>query len=199
MAKTIILLEYQNDFLDKAGKWYSLIQSDNNELFLKKSAQLLNLARQHCLDIIHVPLVCNHDAHASYGVLDTVFQSGAFKRGTWGQAFIEQMGPIGNEHVLQGKSGLSAFSGTDLEAILNKKESRSIMVAGLLTNICIESTIRDAYDRGFDVTAIEDCMHGTTNEAHCYATQSTLPSFAKIMSLETVSLSLVTEMTNVSH
>jgi ureidoacrylate peracid hydrolase len=64
------------------------------------------------------------------------------------------------------KHRYSAFVGTDLEQVLRAIGARSVIMTGEATNVCVESTARDAYMRDFFVAFLSDCTASTSQEAH---------------------------------
>ncbi|HWM70005.1 MAG TPA: isochorismatase family cysteine hydrolase [Steroidobacteraceae bacterium] len=81
-------------------------------------------------------------------------------RGEAGHAIIEELAPLGDETVID-KPGFGAFYATDLELILRTAGIASITLAGVTTDICVHSTLREAVDRGFDCTTVADaCAAG---------------------------------------
>lgn len=79
----------------------------------------------------------------------------AFAPGQPGHDFKPEVMPIEGERVIQ-KHGYSAFIGTDLESMLRDQGIRSLVVAGMTSNQCVESTVRMAGDLGFDVVVAGD-------------------------------------------
>ena len=189
--QSILFLEYQNDFLGKEGILSPMIQEGSGAGFLDRSTDLLAFSRQNEVPVFHVPLVNTDEPINTYGILDTVANSGAFKPGSWGHSFIPEMTPIETETIIQNKSGISAFQGTQLDEHLQEHDITDLYIAGLLTHICIESTVRDAYDRGYNVTVIKDAVTSIDATAHQHSLESTLPLFAKISSTEDVKSTLL--------
>ena len=56
--------------------------------------------------------------------------------------------PRKGDVVVKGKRGLDGFPGTDLESTLVKKKIETVVLSGFLTNCCVESTMRTAYEKG---------------------------------------------------
>jgi nicotinamidase-related amidase len=84
--------------------------------------------------------------------------------GTIGQQIIDEIRPQQNETVIK-KFRSSAFVGTGLDLILRSNSIRSIIVTGLFTEGCVESTCRDASNEYFVVLA-EDCVDSDRKELH---------------------------------
>jgi nicotinamidase-related amidase len=56
-----------------------------------------------------------------------------------------------------------------------------VALAGFLTNCCVESTMRSAYERGYEVITLTDCVAGTSMEEHANAITYDYPMFSKPM------------------
>merc|ERR1712193_395470 len=75
-----------------------------------------------------------------------------------------QMKPKEGDVVIKGKKGLDAFPNTTLEAELVAKGIETVVLCGFLTNCCVESTMRTAYEKGFNVITLTDCCATTSDE-----------------------------------
>ncbi|WP_020521683.1 isochorismatase family protein [Catelliglobosispora koreensis] len=84
--------------------------------------------------------------------------------------------------VIVVKHSWGAFYGTDLDAELRKRDIKRIVIAGIATNMGVESTARAADDHGYDVTFAEDAMSGLDGDAHRFAVEYV---FAKLGTVTT--------------
>lgn len=84
--------------------------------------------------------------------------------GTWGAGFFE-LSPAAGEAVIN-KHCFSAFIGTGLERRLNAAGIRTVVLTGVQTNVCIESSLRDAASLGFHVVIAADCVASHTPALH---------------------------------
>ena len=84
--------------------------------------------------------------------------------GTWGAEFYK-VSPGPNDAVVT-KHRYSAFIGTDLEMTLRTLRRDSMLVTGTVTNVCVESTCREAFMREFNVVLVDDCSGATDRAAH---------------------------------
>ena len=66
--------------------------------------------------------------------------------------------------VVNGKRGLDGFPGTDLEEKLKANGIETVVICGFLTNCCVESTMRTAYEKGFNVITLTDVCAATSEE-----------------------------------
>lgn len=77
-------------------------------------------------------------------------------RGEYGHGIVDELEPQGNEVVLD-KPGKGSFYQTDLESILRNRGIKSLLITGVTTHVCVQSTIREANDRGYECLMLEDC------------------------------------------
>ncbi|MCB4823842.1 isochorismatase family protein [Roseicella aerolata] len=75
--------------------------------------------------------------------------------GTWDHEILPELAPEPGDIVVA-KSRYSGFAGTGLEQILQARRVRTLLVIGVATNVCVESTIRDAYHREFFPVMVAD-------------------------------------------
>ncbi|MFN8524666.1 MAG: isochorismatase family cysteine hydrolase [Chloroflexota bacterium] len=86
------------------------------------------------------------------------------QEGSWG-AGLYQVEPAAGEPVVT-KHRYSAFVDTDLELILRSRGITSVVLTGVATNVCVESTARDAYMRDYHVVFVDDCSAAYSAEKH---------------------------------
>lgn len=82
--------------------------------------------------------------------------------GSWDEEIIEELKPLAavNPSFVIRKHRFGAFYETRLEMLLKMLGTQTLFVTGTTTNACVETTIREAYLRDFDVVAIRDCIAG---------------------------------------
>ena len=85
-----------------------------------------------------------------------------FPKGSWEAKVIDAVGPEPNDIVIP-KTASGIFNSTNIEYVLRNLGIEYLIIYGVCTDQCVEGAIRDAADRGFLVTQIEDCC--ATNEA----------------------------------
>lgn len=91
----------------------------------------------------------------------------ACQPGSWDAEFVEELHPLiaPAAHVLE-KHRWSAFYGTRLDPLLRVLGTRLLIICGTTTNACIDTTVRDAYMRDFDVVVPRDCVAGVRQDWH---------------------------------
>ena len=86
-------------------------------------------------------------------------------RGSRGHAIIPELAPAVGEVVLD-KPGKDSFYATDLETILRARGITQLVVTGVTTEVCVQSTVRAANDRGFECLILSDCTASYFPEFH---------------------------------
>jgi nicotinamidase-related amidase len=79
-----------------------------------------------------------------------------------------------------------AFYGTELDLQLRRREVRTIVLGGIATNFGVESTARDAYERGYAQVFVEDAMATFTAEAHEFVVKNIFPRIGQVRSTDEV-------------
>ena len=121
------------------------------------------------------------------GILKICKDVGAFKKSGHGSETIKEFKEWDGELIeLPGKTGLNAFSNTSLQAILQENEIEELIIAGVVTSVCIDSTARSAADRGYMVSVISDCTAGRNNFEQEFYCKEIFPIFANVKSSEEV-------------
>ena len=75
------------------------------------------------------------------------------------------MKPADSDIVCKGKSGLCGFQTTNLDFLLRQNQIKNVVLGGFLTNCCVESSMRSAYELGYKVYTLKDCCAATSVEA----------------------------------
>ncbi|KPV61622.1 MAG: putative isochorismatase family protein [Candidatus Bathyarchaeota archaeon BA1] len=81
---------------------------------------------------------------------------------------------------MEGRRGLDGFHGTNLDAILRYRHIKNVAIAGFLTNVCVESTARTAFDLNYRVIILKDCTAATTREEQTYAETKIFPLIGEV-------------------
>jgi len=111
-------------------------------------------------------------------------QEGICLKGSWGSEFYQVL-PAENDIVLT-KHAYSAFIGTNLQASLSERGIQTLMVTGVLTNVCCESTLRQAFMLGFYTFLIEDCCASIDQAAHLAAVDNVQKYFGWVVKSQDV-------------
>ena len=85
--------------------------------------------------------------------------------GSEGKEFIPELTPVAGEIVVW-KHRYNAFKGTDLDMLLRSRGIRTVVPSGVSTNVCVESTLRDAFENSYSVCVPHDCCASWNMDLH---------------------------------
>lgn len=91
-------------------------------------------------------------------------QEGCCLEGTWGAEFF-MLRPATGEPIVT-KHHFSAFKGTPLDTLLRARGIRTLVVTGVATNVCVDSTLRDGFFSGYYIVVPEDCVGSGSRIGH---------------------------------
>lgn len=186
---TLLLIGYQNDYFSEEGVLRQVIDESIkvNNIVKSTIAMITALeARNKLPPIVATPIVFTEDYREidpePVGILKYIKALGAFRLGHRGSETIDELLAFGDRiHYLPGKHGFNAFSNTDLHPFLVGANTENIVIAGAVTSICIDSTARSAFDRGFKVHILSDCIAARTMLEHEFYCRHIFPMYAAVL------------------
>lgn len=172
----LVMIDMQRDFVEPHGFGEAL----GNDVSLLRRAiepctRLLEAARQAGLLIVHTREGHRADlsncpaAKLTRGGKTFIGQQGSMGRiliqGEPGHDIIPELYPLSGEPIID-KPGKGAFYATDLHLILQARGIKSLIICGVTTEVCVQTTAREANDRGYEVLISEDCCASYFPEFH---------------------------------
>ena len=174
----LIIIDMQRDFLD-AGGYAAMAGMDVAALRrpIPHIRALLDFARKNNLLVVHTreghrPDMCD----CPPAKLARSKQAGAeigsngplgklLIRGEYGHDIIDELKPINGEPVVD-KPGYGAFHQTDLAQILMSHQITQLLICGVTTEVCVQSTLREAVDRGYECVLVSDACGSAYADLH---------------------------------
>lgn len=165
----LMIIDMQRDFVDPGGFGEAL---GNDVSLLRKAVpptmRVLAAARGAGMLVIHtreghkpdlsdLPPAKKARGKLKAGIGDPGPMGRILVRGEYGHDIIDELKPAAGEPIVD-KPGKGAFYATDLAAILEKHDIRQLIVCGVTTEVCVNTTVREANDRGYDCLVLEDCV-----------------------------------------
>ena len=195
----LILVGYQNDYFREDGKVHGVFENPTaTDEVLANTLAFVRALNEVGATVISTPIVLAPDYRAmasAVGILNTMKELSAFAEGTEGAQNIVELDEFGDSIVyVSGKVGFNAFSNTTLEDVLRERGIENVLVCGLVTSLCIDSTGRAAYERGYDVTIVSDCSAGRTDAEHEFFCENVFPLYGRAAT----STELIDEMASAS-
>lgn len=164
----LVIIDMQRDFLEPGG-FGEMLGNDVTQLgsIVSTLKGLLDFCRQKGLTIIHTleghqpdlsdcPPSKRKRGKGSLTIGDEGPMGRILIRGEPGNAIIPELAPIAGEIVIP-KPGKGAFYATELQAILQKRGITHLLFSGVTTEVCVQTTMREANDRGYECLLVEDC------------------------------------------
>jgi ureidoacrylate peracid hydrolase len=107
---------------------------------------------------------------------------GHCKEGTWDSEIIEELKPEADDYIVK-KHRFSAFYNSDFENVLRGLGIETLVVSGIATNVCVESTVRDAFYRDINVFVPRETTTSFTLEQEQGALGNFEFAFARVLPL----------------
>jgi ureidoacrylate peracid hydrolase len=185
----LLVVDVQNDFCHNQGVFskYKSVTLDHIEQAISNLSTLIEKCREFKLPIIYIRTI-HSDWTNSPSWLKRM--EGATEKmricppDSWGSNFFN-VAPKEGDCIVT-KHRYSAFIGTDLDLILRSRGIKNILVTGVATNVCVESTARDGYHRDYNVILIEDCCGAYDNAEHAATLNNISKFFGVVTSSETL-------------
>jgi biuret amidohydrolase len=164
----LLMIDFQRDFVYPGGFGESL--GNDTSLLLKAvppAVRVLAACRAAGMFVIHtreghradlsdLPGAKRDRGNPSLHIGDEGPMGRLLVRGSYGHDIVDELKPIDGEPIID-KPGKGAFYATDLDAVLKNRGIRRLVVCGVTTEVCVNTSMREANDRGYDAIVLEDC------------------------------------------
>ena len=114
---------------------------------------------------------------------------GGMVAGTWDAAFDSRL-TVEPSDIVISKARYSAFYGTDLEQVLRERGVRTLIICGVTTEMCVESTLRDGFFRDFHIVLAADAVASVDRARHAATLQTVEYGFGAVLSTNDIILAL---------
>jgi len=193
----LLVVDVQNDFCHHKGVFskFKSVTLDHIEQAMSNLSALIEKCRKFDLPIIFIRTIHSSwtDSPSWLKRLEGAGQEMRICRpDSWGSNFFK-VAPKEGDCIVT-KHRYSAFIGTDLDLILKSRGIEYILVTGVATNVCVESTARDGYHRDYNVILIEDCCGAYDKDEHA----ATLNNIRKFFGTVATSEALIAKLERVT-
>jgi biuret amidohydrolase len=135
--------------------------------------------------VLHVTVGAAHaDALDAPVHMRKLFVEFANHVGSHEHEILEELRPRAGEHVLR-KTTIGAFASTNIDSLLRALGCEQLYLCGISTNMCVETTAREAADRGYLVTLVEDACGTTHADLHAATMRNFQRLFGRVESTRT--------------
>jgi ureidoacrylate peracid hydrolase len=143
----LIVVDVQNDFVSPEGSAGKRGEDVGAAMSMVPNLlRLIDEARRVGLTVVYIKTTHSEWTDTPSWIYRSSQKSGlnTCREGTWGAEFYQGIKPAPSERVVI-KHRYSAFINTDLNTVLHARNIQSVLVCGVATNVCVETTARDAY------------------------------------------------------
>lgn len=165
----LVMIDFQRDFVYPGGFGESL-GNDTSYLLkaLPPAERVLKACRAAGIFVVHtreghrgdlsdLPVTKYERGKPSLHIGDPGPMGRLLVRGEYGHDIVEEVYPIDGEPVVD-KPGKGAFYATDMDTILKTRGIRWLIVCGVTTEVCVQTSVREANDRGYDALVLSDAV-----------------------------------------
>jgi len=168
-STALLVIDMQRDFILPGG-FGAMLGNDVSRLkpaieptrrvleaFRSKHLHILHTREGHRPDMSDCPPAKKARGNLKIGIGDKGPMGRVLIRGEHGHGIIDELAPLPSEPVID-KPGKGAFFATDLDLILKNLQIKSLVVTGVTAEVCVQTTAREANDRGYECLVLEDCV-----------------------------------------
>lgn len=169
----LLIIDMQNSFLSERGSCAAIgLPHEELKPALPGCVRLADAARASGVPVIFTRYVYQPD-YSDGGVIGNELvpalkEANGLIAGSWDADIVPELAPRPGDIVID-KSRPSSFYGTRLEPVLTSLGIRSLVIAGVTTNICVETTARDAGQRDYRVHVVRDATAELDQARHEHA------------------------------
>jgi ureidoacrylate peracid hydrolase len=166
----LLVIDMQNGFCHPEGSFAQLdLDVSMTNAAIAGCAELVAAARDAGVPVVYTRYVYRAD-YADGGLLVTdllpaLKEVRSLEAGTWDAEIVDELRPTDADFVVD-KNRYSAFYGTRLEPILTSLDVRNLVVCGVTTNMCVETTARDASQRDYRTVVVSDASGELDAQRH---------------------------------
>jgi biuret amidohydrolase len=176
-SAALLIIDMQRDFLEPGG-FGEMLGNDVSQLrrtiepnkallaaWRAAGGLVIHTREGHRPDLADLPPAKRIRGRGTTCIGDPGPMGRILVRGEAGHDIIAELYPIAGEPVID-KPGKGAFFATDLHAILQNRGIQQLVVTGVTTEVCVNTTVREANDRGYDCLVVADCCGSYFAEFH---------------------------------
>lgn len=174
----LIVIDMQNDFVKEGG----ITEVPSARTIIPQIKKIIKICRELKIPVIY--LKCVHRTKYLRRRLYEKFpllEGKLLVPGSEGVEIYKDLTPS-PEDIIIDREHIGAFYNTDLEPILRGISVDTIIFVGIVTNICVESAAREAFDRDFKVVVCHDCCCAISQEIHDASLKNIEYAFGRVMS-----------------
>ena len=189
----LAVIDMQNGFCEHGGS-YEKFGADIRQYrqIIPNVKRLIGVCRE-----LHIPIFYTQQVREASGIdlltrmhriiprerLEFIEKIPACVKGTWDAEIIDELKPLDEDHIIL-KRRDSAFQDTEFELWLKSLGADTVIYAGIDTCICVENSVREGFNRGYDAIMVEDAVASSWPWLHEATLEKVKNSFGLVLSTE---------------
>lgn len=196
----LVFIEFQHEWIADDGILQQRLIQDKGQFrrAVDTAADILDAARASSWTIAHAGLDMRGDPryalfNGGRGVMG--LRAAIPAAGTWQEAgarFVEPFVPRRGEFLVTGRSGASVLKNATLDPFLRNRGIDTLVLMGFALHVCVESTLREAHDIGYNAAVVPDACAAFTAAQARYVTANVIHHFGTAMQSEALLAQLAT-------
>jgi len=192
----LIVIDVQNGFASKGGS-YDLLGMDTSqyESIVPKIRELITKCRNAAIPVFYTQAVRESSGidllTRTHKILpkareERIMRKPICVRGTWDAEIVDQIKPISGDHIVI-KRRDSAFHDTEIGVWLRSLGIDTLIFCGIDTSICVETSLRDAFNIGYDIVLISDATSSSNHKHYESTLENVKGYYGVVMDLQELS------------
>jgi ureidoacrylate peracid hydrolase len=203
-----MVIDVQNGFVSKKGSYDLLgMETSHYREIIPNISYLINLCRNARIPVFYtqavreasgIDLLTNSHRILPKSREERIMKKPICVRGTWDADIVDEIKPLSEDYIVV-KRRDSAFHDTEIEVWLRSLGVDTIIFSGIDTSICVETSLRDAFNIGYDIVLISDAT-ASSNKKHYESTLDNVNGYyGLVMDLKEFSQYLPQTQTHTIH
>ena len=204
----LMVIDVQNGFVSKKGSYDLLgMETSHYREIIPNISYLINLCRNARIPVFYtqavreasgIDLLTNSHRILPKSREERIMKKPICVRGTWDADIVDEIKPLSEDYIVV-KRRDSAFHDTEIEVWLRSLGVDTIIFSGIDTSICVETSLRDAFNIGYDIVLISDAT-ASSNKKHYESTLDNVNGYyGLVMDLKEFSQYLPQTQTHTIH
>lgn len=179
----VLFIEFQHEWLAENDSLRNKLVAAEVDIdaAINNAKKLLHTARLSNALICHITMQPDPNyrvfGQALYGLRAVIPKANTWQNGM--QSIHQDFTPLDNEIIIQERTGASAFSGSMLDSVLRNNKIDTLYLAGFATHVCVESTLREAHDKGYTCYVVSDATAAFNREQQAYFEKNIVHHFGQ--------------------
>ncbi len=168
----LLVVDVQNDFAHERGKAAGMgMDMDPTHQAVARINRLILAAREARIPVIFLRTEHSHQTDrpnfkARYQLRGFDPEDLLCATGTWGAELYEKLEPPITYEPIVTKFGYDGFQDTALDAVLQNRGVKTLVMTGIVTNLCVQTTAEHGFGLGYGVVIVKDATAGSNPKAH---------------------------------